>query len=50
MTISSSTVDVNTLKEIREYASVWEGGAITRFRSSLNIEMERMEVRDANNP
>jgi len=50
MTISSSTVDVNTLKEIREYASGWEGGSITRFRSSLNIEMERMDLRDANNP
>jgi hypothetical protein len=46
MTISSSTFDVKTLKEIREHASEWEGGSMTRLPSSLNIELERMELRD----
>ncbi|KIM41576.1 hypothetical protein M413DRAFT_445548 [Hebeloma cylindrosporum] len=46
MTISSSTFDAKTLKEIREHAAEWESGNITHLPSSLNIELERLEIRD----
>jgi hypothetical protein len=48
MTISSSTFDTKILKEIREHASEWEGahGNMVHLPSSLNIELERLEMRD----
>jgi len=48
MTISSSSVDAKMLKEIREHASGWEGahGNMARLPSSLNIGLERLEMRD----
>jgi hypothetical protein len=48
MTISSSTVDAKILKEIREHAAGWEGahGSMGHLPSSLNIELERLEMRD----
>ena len=46
MTISSSTFDAKMLKELRGHASEWEGGSMARLPSSLDIELERMELRD----